>query len=91
MTNRQAWVLHTEAADRQWKDAQRVYWADVADGVRSSVPRLRAARTRYRAAILDGFWRFVAPITPGKCVPNSVAECMAEDWDECTQHSGGPS
>lgn len=85
MTNRQSWILLTTTADREWKDALAIYAADVWDSIPSAVPRMKAARARYRAAIVDGFWRFVAPLVPGHVVPRSVAECLAEEWDERTR------
>lgn len=92
MSHRPAWYLHTTIADREWKEAQRAYWTS--DALRHGGPHdetcvewrlLVGARRRYREMVLDGFWRFVAPIGPGHCVPHEAAVLLAEDWDERTR------
>ena len=85
MTDHQAWVLDTTLADRRLRADEEVYRVDCADGLASASRRWREAHARYRAAVLDSFWRNVAPIVPGMVVPHAVAECIADEWDMPTR------
>lgn len=39
-----------------------------------------AALASYRERVLAAFWKLCVPLRPGECVPNRVAELLAEKY-----------
>ncbi len=95
MSFEHTWFSATTMARRSWDAAQERYWNMVSmDSMRGTAPEnarrahwdvLVVARDWYRHCVLGWFWRLVAPIKLDECVPDEVAELLAEDWDERTR------
>jgi hypothetical protein len=43
------------------------------------------ARAEYRNFVLGWYRKLLLPMQVGDCVPNRVAELLAEEWDEATK------
>ena len=85
------WFERSSWAERDWQAALKKYWEarqwhnDPAAQSRADAT-LRVARADYRRRILGWYNALCLPMQPGHCVPTSVAELLAEEWDEGTAH-----
>lgn len=84
------WYNVTTWADRDWKAAQTRYYDELCkvDGYskyearrRSAHAGLMIARANYRRRVLSWYWKLCTPMQTDECVPNMVAELLAEEWD----------
>lgn len=90
------WFSVTTLAVSDWNAAIKAHWdgfyawRDDRDEYDRSLHRLALARAEYRRRVLGWFWKLVAPIGPGQCIPNEVAKLLAEQWDEDTREQAAP-
>lgn len=85
------WYERSCWAERDWQAALERFWDDLEAQRRRGVSyedakervgsQLSIARTEYRRRVLGWYRKLCLPMEPGDCVPNTVAELLAEEED----------
>lgn len=91
MAYEQNWYTVTVSADRRWEEALQRYWEALhkwrghTRHVEQAEHDISWARAEYRNFVLGWYRKLLLPMQVGDCVPNRVAELLAEEWDEATK------
>lgn len=91
---RQTWFSVTTEGEKRWQAAFDRYWDEMAKvrgyppGEQAAWQRLMRARTEFREWILGWYRKLLLPMDLGDVVPNTVADLIAEEWDERTCYPG---
>lgn len=86
-----SWYNVTSWAEADWQVAVATYYKETWEGrddprkIEAANERVRWARRHYRERVLGWYRKLLLPIVPGECVPDTVAELLAEEWDERTK------
>lgn len=85
------WFNVTTWAEQDWKAALFRYWQELYESrndpakTAEANARITAARRHYRERVLSWYRELLLPMELGSCVPDRVAELLAEEWDEATR------